>query len=454
MTWSTDESDLPSYVPIWRRKRWLFAGALTVVAIAATLYVVHGRSEIARQLAAIRARGEPTSLDELESYPASPPDGQDATRLWLRGLKLLALTDDGPDVARLPLFGETDLPKLGQPWTDIELSRQFLQTKTEGLQALHDAAALGGQARYSVWVGEQMDQAQWQRNAARCLTLEAHVRAYDGDFHGAAESIRTGLLLSNSLANAPTSMSQLVRMPLHAMAISELKRIGPANLPVGDLERLQETLAQIEFSSAVKRVAVGERAFGLTVFAGPDSSASLPTHLQYVSMFSRSMDFNLYLQISEELVDASELPWPERTTAMDDWANRTKTRATSIMPLTQLLLPIFPIIHTSLARSETINRLAMIDVAIARYQLKHDRPPESLSALAPDFLADVPLEPTKSAPFTYRATGESHLLYAPMDGRLAALIEVDAETGVDPRLVFRWPPLPEAPEPDSGEAPP
>ena len=73
MAWPADEYVEPSYVPIWRRKRWLFAGALILVAITATLYIIHGRSEIARQLAAIRARGEPTSLDELETYPGRPP---------------------------------------------------------------------------------------------------------------------------------------------------------------------------------------------------------------------------------------------------------------------------------------------------------------------------------------------------------------------------------------------
>jgi hypothetical protein len=238
------------------------------------------------------------------------------------------------------------------------------------------------------------------------------------------------------------------------MTIAELKRIGPVNLPADDLRQLQVTLAQIEFSSAVKRVSVGERAYGISMFDDP-GSVGLPKHLQYLSVVSRSFDLSLFLQLTEELVEVSELPWPSRTGAMNEWAVRAHAQATVVTPLTQQLLPIFPMLHTLLARVETENRLAIVDVAIARYQQKHGRPPESLAELVPEFLAEVPTEPTTLTPFIYRANDAGHLLYCTNEiGSAVSLVQMDPETGVNPQWVFRWPPLPETPAPEQEEVPP
>ncbi|HEY2838952.1 MAG TPA: hypothetical protein VGJ26_07380 [Pirellulales bacterium] len=445
MVWSTDEIAEPERKPFWRRKRWWFAGALAVVSLAVILQVVKNRSEIARQLAAIRDRGEPTNLAELELYYKSPPPDQDVTQIWREGAVPIAAATTYQAARRIPFFGDVGAPPLlGEPWPEIERSRQLLQSNAVALQKLHDAAARGGQARYPIGLAAQLDNSQLLRNAARCLALEANVRAHDGDLSGAAESIRTGLLLSQSMAEAPTSISQLIRVSLHSMIIHELRRIGPVNLPDADLQRLQEAFSQIEFSSAVKRVAIGERAYGISMFDDPNSVGALPKHLQYASKLTHSMDLVTFLRLTTELVDLGDLSWPERTAAMDEWARRNSIRVTRLHGLSQLLAPMYPMMHTMFARSETQNRLAAVDVAIARYKQRHGRWPESLDALVPDFLAEALHEPITAAPFAYRTTDEGYLLYSPPNGRSSALLgNADPETGGDPRLVFRWPPLPD-----------
>lgn len=448
MTGFSAEYFVQSTKPIWRRWRWILAAAVIVLlAVSAVLYV-RGQTEIAQQFAAIRARGEPTSMDELEAYYTPPSADQDVTQLWLSGAKLLAAQTAFPAVKQLPFIGEANNPPLlGQPWPKIGRSRQFLQKNAVELQQLHAAAERGGRARYLIGIAN-MNNSQLIRNAARCLQLEAYVRAHDNDLHGAAESIRTGLLLSQSLENGPSAIDQLVRIALHGVAIDTLKRIGPDNLPAADLQRLQTTLSQIEFSAAVKRVAVGERAYGLTAFDDPNASGALSTPVQYVYPLWQSADLMMFLRVTSELVAVSERAWPARADAMDEWAEQTRFRATRLHGLTQMLIPMFPTMHNILARAETANRLALISVAIGRYRQQHGRPPESLGALVPELFTELPLDPVADAPFQFRATEDGYLLYSPANSQVSVSIQKpDAETGADPRLVLRWPPPPEEPDP-------
>jgi len=62
----------------------------------------------------------------------------------MRAFDSIALVAGGPQARKLPFLGDADSPPLvGQPWADIELSRQFLQNNSESMQSMHDAAALG-----------------------------------------------------------------------------------------------------------------------------------------------------------------------------------------------------------------------------------------------------------------------------------------------------------------------
>ncbi|HEY2838951.1 MAG TPA: hypothetical protein VGJ26_07375 [Pirellulales bacterium] len=451
MTWPAEEIADPKHKPFWRRKRWMFAGAFALVGFAASIYVVTGWSEVARLKAAIRARGEPVTHDELAEYYARPPADRDATRLWLSAGQSLELAAGAQAARKLPFLGDVALPSLvGQPWAELEPARQFLQKNSEAMRQLHDAADLGGEARYPVdfraGIFTLLKHVQMLRNAARCLALEANARAHSGDMHGAAESLRTGLLLAESLKNEPIAVSQLVRIAIHGMIVGQIKRIGPANFPAADLERLQETLAQIDFRNGLRRAAIGERVLGLTTFDDP-VSAGLPSQTAYFLWMNRGADELAYLTIMSDFVALTEAPWNELPDQMNAWSQALPARMSRWTLITSLLTPAISIIGNNFARGETVNRLSLIDVAIARYSQQHGRPPTELAALVPDFWAEVPLDPTSGAPFSYQAMADRYVLYSPTKVfPIHSSEKPDAETGANPNLVFRRPPLPDEPK--------
>jgi hypothetical protein len=70
--------------------------------------------------------------------------------------------------------------------------------------------------------------------------------------------------------------------------------------------------------------------------------------------------------------------------------------------LSQMLLPALSRINNKLATFETIRRLTFTAIALHRYKLKHGQFPESLGALVPVFLAEVPRDFMDGQPLRYR----------------------------------------------------
>jgi len=431
----------------WRRWRWRLVGLVGVAVVLFAAFILRGWGEVARQLDEIRARGEPVTMQELAAYYTYPPADQDATQLWLRGAK--ALKVESAAARKLPYVGTGGYPPLpGQSWPELPIARRLLQDNELALQDLHAAAALGGKARYPIILNSLstfQSEIPRLRNALSFLSLEAIVLAYQDNMSGAGESIRTGLLFSQSLANLPDMSSQINRMAFHSTMIANLKRIGAINLPEPDLARLQQTLAGIDFPTGMKRGMIGDRAIGLWAFE--DIGAVGPTNSELLGWFSRGIDKSAYLTITAEQIADCDRPWMVGLQPIDGTHNITPRFENPFTSISDLLSSNTQTYKQCVARAETLRRLAIVDIAIARYRHAHGRPPADLAALSPDFLVDIPRDPTTDAPFSYRSTGSSHVVYSPTKAFWDSLGDhpPDAETGTDPRLLFRWPPLPEPP---------
>jgi len=71
---------------------------------------------------------------------------------------------------------------------------------------------------------------------------------------------------------------------------------------------------------------------------------------------------------------------------------------------------VLPFAYT---RREALKRLLLISLALRQYRVEHGRYPAQLSVLAPAYLAAVPDDPfALKAPFMYRPTGNTYLLYS------------------------------------------
>jgi len=70
--------------------------------------------------------------------------------------------------------------------------------------------------------------------------------------------------------------------------------------------------------------------------------------------------------------------------------------------LSSQALPAMDKAHRKLASAEAVRRLTVTAIALHRHRLKHGKFPESLSALVPEFLAEVPRDFMDGQPLRYR----------------------------------------------------
>jgi hypothetical protein len=456
MNWATAE---PDDTPRRGSRRLLLGGIglATLGALAAFLLWLSWQNEVGRKLRAIRERGEPVTLAELDDYYAAPPGDEDATALWLRGGAALAAVQGTALNQDLPYFGAKDAPLPGQPWENLNRAEQFLAANAESIRLLHDAAKLGGRGRFpgslDAWgSGANAIHARLPqlRACGRVLMLEADVRAHEGDSRAAAEAVRTGVLLSQALENEPLLVSQLVRCALFGMAADRLKTLVPrVDFDDDSLVQLQKTLESVGFGDGFKRAMIGERVGGIALFENP-AGVSLPgfPRLQ-IALFRplRAVDEALYLDILAEYIAAGGEPWPQQLAAADAVGLRARARVTPKHLITSLVTPAFGSAVGAFARSETIRRLLIVAVSAERYRRRAGDPPGNLASLVPECLAEIPMDPTSGEPFRYALSGSGYVIYSPASRFVIATdAQADAETGANPLLLFRWPPVVEKPE--------
>lgn len=151
----------------------LVVGALlTVLAAGAMVFANRASSRVAAELAGIRAAGEPASVAELEEHYRLPPGVDDTTELWLDAMRSLETEAFRADSRELPIVGGVmEIPPPGEAWGDLEAAEQLLGKYTVSLRTMHEAAELGGAARYPTRLGDGLyafpDQALRLREGVR-----------------------------------------------------------------------------------------------------------------------------------------------------------------------------------------------------------------------------------------------------------------------------------------------
>ena len=105
-----------------------------------------------------------------------------------------------------------------------------------------------------------------------------------------------------------------------------------------------------------------------------------------------------------------------------------------------LQLLTWPDIHIVMtrhaARATSANEIGIVALALAHYSLDHGHFPDELANLAPEYVAEAPLDPILEMPFQYTVDDDGLMLastWTDPDG------EFDPMTLGDAELVLRWP---------------
>jgi hypothetical protein len=125
----------------------VIVGLLAVLVVMFILFRVFGHSSLERKIAELRAKGYPTSYEELEKYNQLPEGVPNAADIYAKSFDAYRAPFEN-EKKWLPYLGSAELvtgdPNLPQMERTIEV---FLSRNSEALDLLHQAGQVG-QCRY------------------------------------------------------------------------------------------------------------------------------------------------------------------------------------------------------------------------------------------------------------------------------------------------------------------
>ncbi len=415
-----------------RPRNWVPCGCLIAMLVGSlllplTMFLVwsaRSSGQVQQQLTRIRQAGLPTEVAELDAFYEIPAGLADATPAYLRAQQVFSGAQFEADCRALPLVGDNNLeiPPPGEPWPERQAVETFLRDYDEGLAALHEAAAMGGAARFPLDFQQGfsmlLPQVQAARTCSRMLALEAHVKAHQGDAAGAAQSIQDLTNVVRSVENQPVLVSQLVRMALQGIAGNVLAQVLP-HVEFSDehLVQIQESLRRDDFKAGVGYAVAGERVIGRAAFKNPAGLLSHPSETPGMQLVRGSNeDLALYLKVQNDIYDAVQLDYPEVFPAVDKVAAEMQAEFAAPLgrlryPLSAMLLPAMESCVTAAARTDGTNRCLEVAVAVERFRRREGHVPESLEALVPHDMAAIPRDPFDGQPVRYVVQEDAYLVY-------------------------------------------
>jgi hypothetical protein len=405
-------------------KRWLRGGAVLLFVLTGVCgaYRYGLYRLIESELAAIRQRGEPVSLAELDRWYPPVPAGENAAEIYLEAFQLLR--QPKPDEqAKLPAAGAVDAMR------DL-LGRQLAENAA-ALARFHQAAARQ-QCRYPVDFSQghasRLPHLTKISTGVRLLAMEATFAAEHGDRNKAATGLRAALALAQSVADEPTEISQLTRAAGNRNALLSLPLVlTQVELTDEQLGRLSTALARADDSDALVRGAIGERCFAIDLYRHPELRLAALLDRFYSPALRRRiavrramgvLDIWLlhYLDQSARYLELCRQPVADRIRNARSVAVPYPFSGFAISLTMRLAGDMTPVELN--ARHLADVGLGLAGLAVERYRLARGQLPATLAELVPALLSAVPVDPFDGKPVRYWRSAKGYVLYSVgFDGR-------------------------------------
>jgi hypothetical protein len=454
---------------LWRRGLIGLAGLATLAAVLITEENWRGQHDWQAYRRAAEARGE--RFDLASVIPPAVPDDQNffAAPIVAEALKSVLNGDHGVNRMEFNLDrgDSANWPTNGGNWekgrlTDLKqwqsYFRQYSQTpegQTNGfpiaaqpqtpaadillaLSAFNPAldelrqASLRPYARMPLKyengfavVGELLP---WLANEKRCaqlLQLRILAELEAGQSQPALEDEKLLFRVINSIRDQPFLIAHLVRIAMQHIALQPIyEGLAQHRWNDAQLDELGAALTKQDFLADFKSAMRGERTCAIEGFETQRLTREMKADIgdskaQTVTNSLRWMPSAFFYQ--NELAFARM--YEQWVLALVDLTNRTvsvagfhtveadsKAHMKHYSPYTVQALRLFPAVGKSVIKFATIQEdvdLAGVACALERYRLAHGSYPETLAALAPQFIAGVPHDLINGQPLHYRRTEDT-----------------------------------------------
>ncbi|MGO8930637.1 MAG: hypothetical protein ACLQU3_27585 [Limisphaerales bacterium] len=303
------------------------------------------------------------------------------------------------------------------------------------------------------------------KGCAVVLRLRSLAELDAGQSEPALADISLALRVAEKIRSEPFVISHLVRIAMLQITVQPLWEIlAQHRWTDAQLSELDQQLAALDFVADYQRAMRAESAWQSALFdflrhhpnkwrdlfeAGPPHLPDLTGHLIPSGWFYqnelRSSKFILeqFLPVG----DVRQQTISPTLAKQADEALRTM-RLTPYNSLCKMLLPGLVNSPRKFAWAQAAVNLARTACALERFRLAHGKYPETLDALAPQFIAKVPHDPIGGQPLHYRPTDNGQFILYSVgwnekdDGGIVSLTKggsVDLDNG---DWVWRYPDMP------------
>jgi hypothetical protein len=384
-------------------------------------------AELDAFIAELNAKEPGWQLADIEARRAPGPDEENSAKIVLAASKLLPEKwppEEFADMKHRQSEGKDD-------WLQKEDIQILLNELRQHDDALAEAMRLKAfsRGRFPFEVNEQggrevpkhLDDVDRVTNL---LTYSAILQAYTRDLNAAVPSSLALLNVSQSLADEPNLVSQTDRMRARLGAIDAIQQaLSQGELDEPLLGQFQKKLEE-QLDSPLARVGIsGYRAAGhlywtnfLETIAEIRKQPS-PIEVAYIAQDPiRVKRCHLYfLTQTSAFLDAASFKEPDQAIRGAQLENANVCQAMALdkdLRAGILWVASCSAFFEKTLKCRAITRCAIAAIAMERYRIKHLRWPESLEALVPEFLKEVPVNPFLGEAISLKFSDDQVMIYA------------------------------------------
>lgn len=430
MTHSSGHEDAsrsePPAVP--RKRRWprllvRFVAVLALIAIVGMALKVgawvldcrEAKQQLETMLVDLRAKGEPVSKEDLErSFVCDLPDERNmAIRLAPAAKRFMEYEASAEARKLLPGTCSTDPLATGERWPSDRMAAasDYLRRFEPELSDIHEALQLERGCTRVHWstpmFQANMPDSSELRSVSKALVIEVLFAAQQGDRERAAAIIRDASRIERAIDDNPTMIGQLVRLALRASFMDcAAETVNLCDLSERDLAEIDAQLRQEDVAAQYKRGLLVERVVYLEdlnwAMSGGDQGGIVRIASRFVPEFASEILVR-ELKVYNKLLDAIDGP-NRRALAAFDLAIQEAEKLPRRCLMLKMLLPSLKQSCVMSMRCVSLQRALRVALAAERFRLTTGRWPDDASALVPDYLDAVPVDPFDEQPIRFQRT--------------------------------------------------
>ncbi len=418
---------------------------LSLGVIAASILAGQSRANAGAHFAALRAGGYPMTPKELDEWYVKPPEAENGATALLEAARTHKLPPPSMDESAPSIFtlrGEPELPEPNTPLTEVQrsLASDYLRDNEPTLRLIQESL---NHTRFrfpidlTAGFATDLSHLAGLRTLANLLLTKATVEADAGNADSAVETTLALLQSSDVLSDEPTHISQLVRLSCRSIATSALTQVvSRVDLSNAHLEKLKGAFKTYGERDTLYRGMVGEFANGMGAFSEgfpvDQGQAEFRSVAQgAASLYSMTFgqgDRAFYVSQMAKMIAICRAPVEQRLAQAKAIEAEIEKGMSWRRAMSSILLPSLPRGVKAGIRDAAEFRCAVTALAIEQYRLGQGGAlPETLEALAPQYLPETPIDPYNSQPLLYKRLAPGYAVYSVGENQVDDGVDVASE---------------------------